>query len=199
VLWAPSVERQRIGQRALIQPGRAGEKRRANADDSATAFDGGIGGANAPIKKAARTPSSKPKTILRMFGRITGTRPLSTPAAVRVGWERRADIVGTRVRSNQQCKCSADAVRISIKAGPITDYPSVLHFSHGVVDEYLLGAHWQQVGERVSDDRRGDLQLTYLAPTSSPCRQTTLYLPSFAGPSPERSSTNSLGTSSPLR
>lgn len=56
-----------------MKPGKPGEKRRANAD----AISG-----NAPIKNAARTPSSKPKIILRAFGRMTRTRPLSTPAAV---------------------------------------------------------------------------------------------------------------------
>jgi hypothetical protein len=86
------ASRQRMGQRALIQPGGAGEKRRANADDSATSFDGGVGGANAPMKKAARTPSSKPKTILRTFGRMTQTR---RPAVARRGWEGRARIVVT--------------------------------------------------------------------------------------------------------
>lgn len=64
------IQRQQAGQRALIQPGRAGAKRRANADDSAMAFVGGVGGANAPIKNAARTPSSKPIKILRAFGRM---------------------------------------------------------------------------------------------------------------------------------
>jgi hypothetical protein len=59
------------GQRALIQPGRAGEKRRANADESAIAFGGAVGGCNAPIKNAARTPSNKPKIILSAFGRMT--------------------------------------------------------------------------------------------------------------------------------
>jgi hypothetical protein len=50
------------------------------------------------------------------------------------------------VRSNQQHKCSADAARLSTTAGPITDYPSVLHYSHGVANEcyaersgFLLG------------------------------------------------------------
>jgi hypothetical protein len=125
-------------------PGIVGEKRKANAPDGAMTF-GGVGEANAPIKNAARTPSSNPKIILRAFGRMTRARPLGTPAAVRVGWERRAGIVGTRVRSNQPCKCSADAARLSIKTGPITDYPSVLHFSHGVADGYYSersGSRW---------------------------------------------------------
>jgi hypothetical protein len=74
------IQRQQAGQRALIQPGRAGEKRRANVDDSAMAFVGGVGGANAPIKNAARMPSSKPKIILRAFGRMTRLRPQNTPA-----------------------------------------------------------------------------------------------------------------------
>jgi hypothetical protein len=47
-------KRQQAGQRALIPPSRAGEKRKANADDGATAFVGGVGGANAPRKNAAR-------------------------------------------------------------------------------------------------------------------------------------------------
>ena len=119
-----------------MTPGRAGEKRRANANDCSMAFGGPTSG-NAPIKNAARTPSSKPKIILRAFGRITGRRPLSMPAEVRVGWERRAGIVDTRVKSNQQRKCSADADCISIKAGPITDYPIVLHFSHDLAPEYF--------------------------------------------------------------
>jgi hypothetical protein len=59
------------------------------------------------------------------------------PAAVRVGRERRAGIVGTRVQSNQQYKCSADTARPSIEAGSITDYPSVLHFSHGIAAGYF--------------------------------------------------------------
>jgi hypothetical protein len=59
------------------------------------------------------------------------------PAAVRVGWERRAGIVGTRAQSNQQYKCSAYTARPSIEAGSITDYPSVLHFSHGIAAEYI--------------------------------------------------------------
>jgi hypothetical protein len=61
------------------------------------ACGGGVGGANAPIKNAARTPSSKPKIILRALGRMITPRPLSTPAAVRVGRERRAGIVVTQV------------------------------------------------------------------------------------------------------
>jgi hypothetical protein len=89
------AHRQQVGQRALIQSGRAAEKRRANADDGAMAFSGGVGGANAPIKKAARTPSSKPKIILRAFGRTTGARPQSTPAAARDGCDGRARIVDT--------------------------------------------------------------------------------------------------------
>jgi len=108
------------------------------------AFGGFISG-NAPIKNAARTPSNKPKINLRAFGRMTRTRPLRTPAAVRVGWERRAGIVGTRVRSNQQWKCSADAARLCATSGRITDYPSVLHFSHGVANEYYSersGRRW---------------------------------------------------------
>jgi len=60
-------------------------------------FGDGVGEANAPIKNAARTPSSKPKIILSAFGRMTGTRPQSRPAAATVGWERRAGIVGTRI------------------------------------------------------------------------------------------------------
>jgi hypothetical protein len=67
-------------QRVLIQAGGAGEKRRANADDCSMAFGGPISG-NAPIKSAARTPSSKPKIILRAFGRMITARPLSTLAA----------------------------------------------------------------------------------------------------------------------
>jgi hypothetical protein len=85
-----------MGQRGLIQPGRAGEKRRANADECSMTFGGPISG-NAPIKSAARTPSSKPKIALRAFGRMIAPRPLSTPVAARVDWERRADIVGTRL------------------------------------------------------------------------------------------------------
>jgi hypothetical protein len=56
--------RQKAGQRVMIQPGRAGEKRRANSDDGDMAF-GGIVRGNAPITKAAKTPNSKPKIILR--------------------------------------------------------------------------------------------------------------------------------------
>ena len=78
---------QQAGQRAAIPPGKAGEKRRANADDCSMAF-GGLSSGNAPIKKAARTPSSKPKIILRALGRMITPRPLNT-------W--RGDIVGTRV------------------------------------------------------------------------------------------------------
>jgi hypothetical protein len=78
----------------MIQPGTAGEKRTANADDGTVAF-GETEGGNDPITNAAKMPSSKPKIILRAFGRMTATTPLSTPAAVRDGWERRADIVGT--------------------------------------------------------------------------------------------------------
>jgi hypothetical protein len=120
----------------VIPSGKAGEKRRANAGDCSMAFGGPTSG-NAPIKNAARTPSSKPKIILSVFGRVITPRQLSTPAAAIVGWERRSGIVGTRLRSNQQRKCSANADRISIKAGPITDYPSVLHFSHGIAVEYF--------------------------------------------------------------
>ena len=71
----------------MIPPGKAGEKRRANADDCSMAF-GGLTSGNAPIKKAARTPSSKPKIILSALGRMITPTPLSTPAAARVGWER---------------------------------------------------------------------------------------------------------------
>jgi hypothetical protein len=39
-------------------------------------FGGPMSG-NAPIKNAARTPSSKPKIILRAFGRMITPRPLS--------------------------------------------------------------------------------------------------------------------------
>lgn len=81
----------------MIQPGRAGEKRKANSDDGATAFVGSVGGTNAPIKNAARTPSSKPKIILRAFGRMIAPRPLNTTAEARVRWKRRAGIVGTRL------------------------------------------------------------------------------------------------------
>jgi hypothetical protein len=77
-------------------PGKAGEKRRANADDCSMAFGGPISG-NAPIKNAARTPRSKPKIILRAFGRMITPRPLGTPAAARVGWDWRARIVGTQI------------------------------------------------------------------------------------------------------
>ena len=80
----------------MIPPGKAGEKRRANADDCSMAF-GGLTSGNAPIKKAARTPSSKPKIILSALGRMIAPTPLSTPAAARVGWERRAGIVSTRI------------------------------------------------------------------------------------------------------
>ena len=117
----------------------------ANADDGGTAFVGGVGCANAPIKNAARTPSSKPKIILRAFGRITRSRPQNTAAAAKVGWERRAGIVGTRVAIESQCKCSADAVHLSTTAGPIPDYQSVLHISHGLADEYYAqrsGNRW---------------------------------------------------------
>ena len=69
----------------------------ANADDGGTAFVGSVGGTNAPMKNAARTPSSKPKIILRAFGRMIAPRPLSTSAEARVGWKRRAGIVGTRL------------------------------------------------------------------------------------------------------
>ena len=51
--------------------GRGGEKRRANADDNAMAFGGTVVRGNAPITNAARKPSSKPKIILRAFGRMT--------------------------------------------------------------------------------------------------------------------------------
>src|ERR1700730_19024615 len=75
-----------MGQRGLIQPGRAGEKRRRNGGKCSMTFGGPISG-NAPIKSAASTPSSKPKIILRAFGRMLTPRPLSTPAAARVGGE----------------------------------------------------------------------------------------------------------------
>jgi hypothetical protein len=74
--------------------GIVGEKRRANAEGSAMAF-GGVGEGNAPIKNAARMPSINPKNILRAFGRMTGARPQSTPAAARNGCEGRARIVDT--------------------------------------------------------------------------------------------------------
>jgi hypothetical protein len=80
----------------LIQTGGAGGKRKANANDCSMAFGGPISG-NAPITNAARTPSSKPKIILRAFGRMITPRPLNAPATARVGWERRAGIVGTRI------------------------------------------------------------------------------------------------------
>jgi hypothetical protein len=100
---------------------------------------------NAPIRNAAKTPSSKPKIILRAFGRRTGTRPQSTPAAVRNGCEGRAGIVGTRVAIESQCKCSPVAVHLSTTAGPITDFQNVLHLSHGLADEYYAqrsGNRW---------------------------------------------------------
>jgi hypothetical protein len=56
----------------VIPPGKAGEKRRADADDCTIAFGGPISG-DAPISNAARTPSSKPKIILRAFGRMIHT------------------------------------------------------------------------------------------------------------------------------
>jgi hypothetical protein len=74
-------------------PGIVGEKRRANAEGSAMAF--GVGDDNAPIKNAARTPSSNPKNILRAFGRMNTPRPQSGPAAARNGCEGRARIVET--------------------------------------------------------------------------------------------------------
>jgi hypothetical protein len=77
-------------------PGRVGEMRRANAEDSAMDFDGMVRG-NALINNAARMPSINPKSIRRAFGRMTRPRPENTPAAARVGGERRAGIVGTRV------------------------------------------------------------------------------------------------------
>jgi hypothetical protein len=154
----------------MIQPGRAAEKRKANADDGALAF-GGVGEANAPIKNAARTPSSNPKIILRAFGRMTKTRPLRTPAAVRVSRERRAGIVGTRVRPNQQCECSADAARLSVKTGPVTHYPSVLYFSHGVANEYYSersGSRWVRIRQAPCGLRQVRLQQMW-ATQGRPC------------------------------
>jgi hypothetical protein len=79
----------------MAQSDGAGEKRWANADDGAMAFGGGAGGANAPIKNAARMPSINPKNILREFGRMTMPRPQSRPATARNGCEGRARIVDT--------------------------------------------------------------------------------------------------------
>jgi hypothetical protein len=64
-----STDNRVTAQRALIPPGRAGEKCKANADDCSMAFGGPISG-NAPMRNAARTPSSTPKIILRAFGRM---------------------------------------------------------------------------------------------------------------------------------
>jgi len=49
----------------MIQPGRAGENRKANADDSIAASGGAVRG-NAPIKNAARMPNNTPHVILML-------------------------------------------------------------------------------------------------------------------------------------
>ena len=60
--WAIRVRSIRV-QRTMIQFGRAGEKRMANADDSVMALGVVVHG-NAPIKIAARMPNRKPNVVL---------------------------------------------------------------------------------------------------------------------------------------
>jgi hypothetical protein len=92
-------------------------------------------------------------------------------------------------------RCKLCQIRLKRERSPFRPkWQRCLVTSNDCIQNFLLSA------PRIADRRRRpifgahSLGPIYLAPTSSPRRQITLYAPSRAGPSPERSSTNSSGT-----
>jgi hypothetical protein len=142
------------------------------------------------LDEVAIVAASNPETVLTQVANIEIHRRAAAPNLGR----RLAKCVPHVCQKTTASETFGIARAVPICAIALTAY---LEIRAGIVRP--LNVNPEAVDRPLCDRaQRGGCGLISLAPISSSRRQITLYVPSFAAPSPERSSTNSSGTSNPF-